>query len=202
MSILRLEKRRNYDEIAEFVDICTPGSCREIIKLLVPVNFFKCSETASKKCAMHFFHKILFPVDLSHASPKIAPYVSEVATKFEAEVHLLFVVRVFEHFTSLHLPDATIKNIEAEVARRGEEKLQEFIEAFFESDVCKGKVVFGDPADEILKYVELERIDLIVIGTHGKKGVERVLFGSVANRVVKKSAVPVLTVNPHGRPVG
>ena len=153
-------------------------------------------------CAMHFFNKILFPVDLSHASPKIAPYVNEMATKFEAEVHLLFVVRVFEHFTSLHLADATIKDIEAEVARRAQKKLQKFMETFFKSDYCKVKLDFGDPAEEILKYVELEGIDLIIIGTHGKKGIERVLFGSVADRVVKKSPVPVLTVNPHGRPVG
>ncbi len=150
---------------------------------------------------MHFFHKILFPVDLSHASPKIAPYVSEVATKFEAEVHLLFVVRVFEHFTSLHLPDATIKNIEAEVARRAQKKLQEFMEAFFTTDSCRVKVALGDPAGEILKYVELEGIDLIIVGTHEKKGIESALFGSVANRIVKKSPVPVLTVNPQGRPV-
>ena len=150
---------------------------------------------------MHFFHKILFPVDLSHVSPKIAPYVREVATKFEAEVHLLFVVRVFEHFTSLHLPDATIKNIEAEVARRAQKKLQELMEAFFTTDSCRVKVALGDPAGEILKYVELEGIDLIIVGTHEKKGIESALFGSVANRIVKKSPVPVLTVNPQGRPV-
>lgn len=76
------------------------------------------------------------------------------------------------------------------------------METFFKSDYCKVKLVFGDPAEEILKCVELEGIDLIIIGTHGKKGIERVLFGSVADRVVKKSPVPVLTVNPHGRPVG
>jgi nucleotide-binding universal stress UspA family protein len=151
---------------------------------------------------MHFFHKILFPVDLSHASPKIAPYVSEVVTKFEAEVHLLFVVRVFEHFTSLHLPDATIKNIEVEVARGAQKKLQEFMEVFFTTDSCRVRVALGDPAGEILKYVELEGIDLIIMGTHEKKGIESVLFGSVANRIVKKSPVPVLTVNPYGRPVG
>jgi nucleotide-binding universal stress UspA family protein len=98
---------------------------------------------------MHVFNKILFPVDLSYASPQIAPYVSVMATKFEAEVHLLFVVRVFEHFASLHLPDATIKNIEAEVARGAQKKLQEFMEAFFMTDSCKVKVAFGDPAGEV-----------------------------------------------------
>jgi nucleotide-binding universal stress UspA family protein len=153
-----------------------------------------------RRLTVRFFKKILFPVDLSRASRHIAPYVREVATKFNAELHLLFVVRVFEHFSSIHLSRETIKSIEAEVGARGETNLQKFMQAFFESGSCKMKVVFGDPAEEIMKYVEFEGIDLIIIGTHGKKGLERVLFGSVANRVIKMSPVPVLSVNPHGCP--
>jgi nucleotide-binding universal stress UspA family protein len=71
---------------------------------------------------MQFFKKILFPVDLSHISPKIAPYVRELAKMFEAKVHLLFVARVFEHLTSAHLPNLTIDNLETEIAREAWEK--------------------------------------------------------------------------------
>lgn len=53
---------------------------------------------------MHHFKKILFPVDLSEASPKIVPYVREMAAKFNAEVHLLFVARILQHFTSIYVP--------------------------------------------------------------------------------------------------
>ena len=74
---------------------------------------------------MQLFKEILFPVDLSHISPKIAPYVSELAKMFEAKVHLLFVARVFEHLTSTHLPNLTIDNLETEIAREAEKKLQE-----------------------------------------------------------------------------
>jgi len=58
-------------------------------------------------------------------------------------------------------------------------------------------VVQGDPAEEILKYVESEKVDLVIMGTHGRKGLDRILFGSVANEVVKRSPAPVLTINPY-----
>jgi nucleotide-binding universal stress UspA family protein len=58
-------------------------------------------------------------------------------------------------------------------------------------------VVSGDAADEILKVIESEGIDLLIMGTHGRKGLEQVIFGSVAEKVVKKSPVPVLTINPY-----
>jgi nucleotide-binding universal stress UspA family protein len=57
----------------------------------------------------------------------------------------------------------------------------------------------GDAAEEILKYVRSEGIDLIIMGTHGRKGLEKIVFGSVAERVVQKSPVPVLTINPYGK---
>ena len=59
------------------------------------------------------------------------------------------------------------------------------------------KIISGEPATEILKMIESEGIDLVVMGTHGRKGLEHTIFGSVAENVVKKSPVPVLTVNPY-----
>ena len=59
------------------------------------------------------------------------------------------------------------------------------------------KIVYGDPAQEILKTIESEKIDMVVMGTHGRKGLENVIFGSVARYVVRRSPVPVLTINPY-----
>ena len=59
------------------------------------------------------------------------------------------------------------------------------------------KIVYGDPAQEILAAIESEKIDLVVMGTHGRKGLEHVIFGSVARNVVRRSSVPVLTINPY-----
>ena len=148
---------------------------------------------------MRSIKKILFPVDLSEVSPKIAPYVGEMAAKFDAEIHLLFVARILQHFTSIYVPHPSIKNFEAEVVQGAEKKLQEFVQEQFEGGPCKAHVILGDPAEEILHYAQAEGIDLIIIGTHGRKGLDHIIFGSVAERVVKKSQVPVLTVNPYAK---
>ena len=153
-----------------------------------------------KEVAMHEFKKILFPVDLSEAASKIAPYVRELAVKFEAEIHLLFVARILQHFTSIYVPHPSVNKFEGEIVKGAEKKLQEFMEESFPDHPCKAKVILGDAAEEVLNYVQSEGIDLVVMGTHGRKGLEHILFGSVAERVVKRSPVPVLTVNPHGKP--
>jgi nucleotide-binding universal stress UspA family protein len=61
-------------------------------------------------------------------------------------------------------------------------------------------VVSGDPAEEIIKAAGEEKADLIVMGTHGRKGLEYSLFGSVATKVVRHASVPVLTINPDRLP--
>ncbi|MEJ2427581.1 MAG: universal stress protein [Deltaproteobacteria bacterium] len=146
---------------------------------------------------MQTFKQILFPVDLSEVSPKIAPYVIEMAEKFDAEIHLLFVARILQHFTSIYVPHPSVNKFETEVIEGAEKKLQEFMEEYFKDVPCKAKVMLGDPAEETLNYVRSEGIDLVIMGTHGRKGLEHILFGSVAERVVKQSPVPVLTVNPY-----
>jgi nucleotide-binding universal stress UspA family protein len=76
--------------------------------------------------------------------------------------------------------------------------MEEFLENYFkEYPKCKGRVLVGDIGEEILHYIQSAGIDLVMIGTHGRKGIERIVFGSVADRVVKSSSVPVLTINPH-----
>ena len=149
---------------------------------------------------MQHFKKILFPVDLSEVSPKLVPYVKEMAVTFGAEVHLLFVARILQHFTSIYVPHPSVNKFEAEMVKGAEKRLQEFVDEHFRDDSFKAQVVLGDPAAEILNYAQAEGIDLIIIGTHGRKGLEHIIFGSVAERVVKKSLVPVLTVNPYKEP--
>jgi nucleotide-binding universal stress UspA family protein len=58
-------------------------------------------------------------------------------------------------------------------------------------------VLRGDIADEIVKTAAEKNVDLIVMGTHGRKGLEKVLLGSVAERVIKNAPCPVMTVNPY-----
>jgi nucleotide-binding universal stress UspA family protein len=61
----------------------------------------------------------------------------------------------------------------------------------------KAVVAAGDASEEIINYIEDKHIDLVIMGTHGRKGMDKILFGSVAERVVKASPVPVMVVNPY-----
>ena len=144
------------------------------------------------------FKKLLFPIDFSDVSPKMAPWALTVAKKFSAEIHLFFVARRLEHLSSIYVEQVTIKAFENEVIRGAEEKIEEFANTHFQAyPACKTRVVLGDAAEEILNYVRSEEIDLVVIGTHGRKGIEKILFGSVAERVIKMSPVPVMSINPY-----
>ena len=60
----------------------------------------------------------------------------------------------------------------------------------------KTTAVAGDASEEIVNYIEERHIDLVIMGTHGRKGMDKIVFGSVAERVVKTSPVPVMVVNP------
>jgi nucleotide-binding universal stress UspA family protein len=122
-----------------------------------------------------------------------------MAAKFDAEVHLLFVARSLGYLTGIHVPHPSISKFEGEIVKGVEKKLQEFVEEHFQGVSPKTQVVLGDAAEEILNYAQSAGVDLIIMGTHGRKGLERIIFGSVAERVVKNSQVPVLTVNPYGR---
>ena len=146
---------------------------------------------------MKEFKKILFPVDLSEASPEIVPWVIMTATKFEAEIHLLFVARSLQYFSSVYVPVVSIETFEQEIIRGAESGIEEFANKYFEGFLTpRTRVVLGDAAEEIVRYVESQDVDLVIIGTHGRKGLERILFGSVAERVIKMSPVPVMSINP------
>lgn len=148
---------------------------------------------------MNDLKKILFPVDFSEVSPKVVPYVQMMAKRFEAEIHILFVVRNLQYLANMfHVPGSSIENFEVEVLQGAEGRIEEFAKTHFkENVVSNSKVVQGDPAETILEYIKSERMDLVIIGTHGRKGLDRVFFGSVADRVIKMSTCPVLSINPY-----
>jgi len=146
---------------------------------------------------MHDFKKILFPVDLSESSAKIVPFVKSLASRYDARIPLLFVARVFDYFTSMYVPHPSVSQFEKEVIEGAEKRLYEFAdESFKDIPGTKTQVVAGDPSEEILNYISAHGIDLVVMGTHGRKGLDKVIFGSVAERVVKSSKTPVMVVNP------
>jgi len=141
--------------------------------------------------------KILFPTDLTESSSKILPYVLSFSEKYNSMIYLLHVFQDLKRWGKLYIPHISTEKFE-EQALEGAKK---FVETLCDEKLrgCPNfqkRIVSGDPATEILKTIESEGIDLVIMGTQGRKGLERTLFGSVAENVVKKSGVPVLTINP------
>jgi nucleotide-binding universal stress UspA family protein len=142
--------------------------------------------------------RILFPVDLTENAEKLAPYVVTMARKLEAEVHVLFIVRIFRYFTKIYVAPPSIEEFERELKQGAIKKMSEFVGIHFRDlPQVHSAVIFGDPADAIVKFIDDQDIHMVIMGTHGRKGLDRVLFGSVAEWVIKHAGVPVLVINPY-----
>jgi nucleotide-binding universal stress UspA family protein len=150
-----------------------------------------------KEVPMPAFKKILFPIDFSECSEQVFPNALQMAETFGAQLYLLFVARDISYWTTIDVSPDLLINTVAEVARAGEKKMEAFCHKNLRDfSNYETRVVAGNPAEEIVKYADDHGIDLIVMGTHGRKGLERTFMGSVADHVIKHAAVPVLTVNP------
>jgi nucleotide-binding universal stress UspA family protein len=142
---------------------------------------------------------ILFAIDFSKNSSKILPYVLTLSEKFNSTIYLIHVVEDLSRWGSgSYVPHLPLKSWKEEAVAGAERAMDRVCSEQLES--CPNfqrRIAYGDPATEILRAIEREKIDLVVMGTHGRKGLEHTIFGSVAENVVKRSAAPVLVVNPH-----
>lgn len=136
------------------------------------------------------YEKILVPTDGSTGSAHVALQAIDLAEQYGATIHAL---HVMDTDTTSILSD--VGSNEAVLRRRGE-KAVGAVETMAEShDVAvETAVIEGDPAESILEYADEIDADIIVAGTHGRSGVKRHLLGSVAERLVRHSESPVLTV--------
>jgi nucleotide-binding universal stress UspA family protein len=141
------------------------------------------------------YKKILLPTDGSDHANKAAEHALWIAKASGAEIIAL---TVMETASLVGLPAddliVRIKEMLEEEAKKSLEKVNEIVES---SDNIKItlKTEEGSPADAILKIVKEEDVDLVVVGTSGKHGLDRFLLGSVAEKVVRSSSCPVLVVH-------
>jgi len=142
--------------------------------------------------------RILFPVDLTENSSKMLPYLLSIAEKYNSVIYLLHVVQDLNQWGKLYVPHPSMDEFQKIAIHNSEMAMDKICEKQLQNcPSFQKRVVSGDPANEILKIIESENIDLLIIGTHGRKGLEHMIFGSVAEHVVKKSPVPVLLINPN-----
>ncbi|MDY6903955.1 MAG: universal stress protein [Thermodesulfobacteriota bacterium] len=142
--------------------------------------------------------KILFAVEVSSLAESVAKWADLMGRQFDAEIHLLHVVPSLEYWGVAYAMDPGQMDDTNKIIEHAQNKLQAFSDEHLDAGLkIKSRVVIGAPAEEIITYVKQENISMIVMGTHGKSGLDRAIFGSVADRVLRFSPVPVLTVNPH-----
>jgi nucleotide-binding universal stress UspA family protein len=143
------------------------------------------------------YKRILFPIDLTESSERLVPHVTTVVNQFNAQLHVLYVVRIFQYFTNIYVPNPSIDLFETELVEGAHKKMAEFMRTHFNQySNAHSEVILGDPSDAILNYNQEHDIDMVIMGTHGRKGLDRVIFGSVAERVIKWARIPVLVINP------
>ncbi len=140
--------------------------------------------------------KIVCAVDFSEYSPFIADYASLIAAKLDAEIVCVYVAPSLSQYVGFHVPPSSIENFVGEIVSGADSTMEAFLKENFAGVSAKGKVVTGYAAEEILNLAADEKADMIVMGTHGRRGIDRILFGSVAEKVVKSADCPVLTIRP------
>ena len=131
---------------------------------------------------------ILCPVDFSEHFDSALRLATTLAKEDNATLHLVHVYEDISHVDA-GFGGYAPPPMEADECRQKLEHLQvgDGIEA-------KREMIKGHPADAILEYASRNNVDLIVMGTHGRTGLSRLLMGSVAEQIVRKSKCPVLTV--------
>lgn len=132
------------------------------------------------------YSDILIPTDGSPGAQEAIEHGLEIAQQYEATVHALYVVD-----TRVSRSGPLLESLQLE----GRKAVRDLEVAGTQAGLTVvTEVVEGVPPQEILEYSAMQGIDLIVMGTQGRTGVDRFVMGSVAERVVRHSPVPVLMV--------
>ncbi|USZ67801.1 universal stress protein [Halorussus salilacus] len=139
------------------------------------------------------YDRILVPTDGSTDTERAVGHAAELAAAHGAELHAVYVVNSAT-FTGLPM-ETSWEGIDDVLHEEGEAALERVETIADEYDVpVASRLLEGTPSRRIVEYAEGEDCDLVVMGTHGRGGIDRLLLGSVAEGVVRACTVPVLTV--------
>lgn len=147
--------------------------------------------------------RILVPVDYSACSRASLDYAVELAEKLGAEVDIVHVWDRPSYVSDALLSRSELvpgKSLIALIQSNAERDLSQFLAEARIPSARVGRLLKGDPTAALLHELELGRHQLVVVGTHGRTGLSHALLGSVAEKLVRLSPVPVITVpNDHAR---
>ncbi|WP_254537944.1 universal stress protein [Halomarina litorea] len=135
------------------------------------------------------YHDILVPTDGSDGARVAVDHALDLATTFDARLHALYVVN------PMYASDLAVERVIDALTDVGERATDDIADRARAAGVeCVTRVERGPAYRRIVEYVENNDVDLVVMGTHGRTGLDRYLLGSVTEKVVRLSPVPVLTV--------
>jgi nucleotide-binding universal stress UspA family protein len=149
------------------------------------------------------YKKILVPLDGSDLAECVLPHMEAIARGCQVQdVVFLRVVEPLTKMRSILGSDVTeqdMESIDSQNRAAAEKYLRQLVKHTKYSGVTiRSEVVAGSPADSIADYADKNGVDLIIIATHGRSGISRWVWGSVADRVLRSASVPVLMVRAPG----
>jgi nucleotide-binding universal stress UspA family protein len=139
--------------------------------------------------------KVLWPTDFSSSAEKALPYVTDLTIKYQAEIHVLYVIEDIAHHESWYgdFDKTHVTKLMNWADKSAQKRLEQICEKYLEGCPLYIKhIAVGDPAQEILKLIDKEKVDLIVMASRGAQG--HFGFGSVAEKVLRNSPVPVTLI--------
>lgn len=144
---------------------------------------------------MKSLDRILVAIDFSDSSDKAFNTALFMATKFSARLILVHVINEPIDLRGFYVPHISFDKLEEEIRVGAEKMMEHFCRTHFSDfDNYESYIVPGIPYQEILATAHDKQAEMIVLGTHGRTGLDHVLFGSTAEKVVRKATLPVLTV--------
>jgi nucleotide-binding universal stress UspA family protein len=182
----------------------TGGIANKLLQAIdVPVLMVRAVKPRRKVKRPVLLNRILLPLDGSEAGEAAVSYVAELMSRLESEVILFGVVSSGQHIRSvggldyIHYPREQLEIFEKEA--------EEYLDGVYRrlkrrkgSVKVTIRVGADDVGQEILKFAEEKGVNLIAISSHGHSGIEKWVFGSIANKVVQASKAPVLLVKALG----
>jgi len=146
------------------------------------------------------YKKILVPLDGSELSESVLDHVITIATSCQVpEVVLLRVREPLDNSVRVTLDAEIAEELDQAYNDEAANYLKIIAKTLQKKDILvKTEVLSGNPAEEIIKYSQLSGVDLIIMSTHGRSGFSRIVFGSVADKVIRQTEVPVL-LRPAGQ---
>ena len=148
---------------------------------------------------MAFVQKILCPIDLGEEeSSRVVDYAAMMAKKMDAQLVLVHVIPDFVEYVGAAPLVVSVSALMKEILEESEEKIKKILIPLLADRVKVSSIITsGEIATGVLTTAVEGQFDLIIMGTQGKSGMEGLLFGSVAQKVVQNSPIPVLTLKPE-----